>query len=85
MDVIFRLLGAGLSVGAGFVGTKLVDALWEKLTGNAPPRKDGIEDSIRTTLVFALISGAVNTLIQVLTSRGTQRAIERFAKSRGLT
>ncbi|TKV25922.1 DUF4235 domain-containing protein [Arthrobacter sp. NamB2] len=86
MQVVFKLLGVGMSVGAGYVGTKLVDFLWEKITGEAPPKsKDGLENTLRSALVFAIISGAVSTTIQVLTNRSTQRAIERFAKTRDLT
>ncbi|WP_104167941.1 DUF4235 domain-containing protein [Arthrobacter sp. SX1312] len=86
MTVVFKLLGVGMSVGAGFVGTKLVDFLWEKITGEAPPKsKDGLENTLRSALVFAIISGAVSTTIQVLTNRSTQKAIERFAKTRDLT
>ncbi|MFC3300451.1 DUF4235 domain-containing protein [Arthrobacter agilis] len=86
MNVVFKLLGVGMSVGAGFVGTKLVDFLWEKITGEAPPKsKDGLENTLRSALVFAIISGAVSTTIQVLTNRSTQKAIERFAKTRDLT
>jgi hypothetical protein len=86
MNVVFKLLGAGMSVGAGFVGTKLVDFLWEKITGEAPPKsKDGLENTLRSALVFAVISGAVSTTIQVLTNRSTQKAIDRFAKTRDLT
>lgn len=86
MTVVFKLLGVGLSMGAGFIGTKLIDVLWEKITGEAPPRsKDGLENTLRSTLVFAVISGAVSTIIQVLTNRSTQRAIHRFAESRDLT
>ncbi|MHA7144638.1 DUF4235 domain-containing protein [Arthrobacter sp. TmT3-37] len=86
MNVLFKLLGAGMSVGAGYVGTKLVDFLWERITGEAPPKsKDGLENTLRSALVFAIISGAVSTTIQVLTNRSTQKAIDRFAKSRDLT
>ncbi|WP_104116285.1 DUF4235 domain-containing protein [Arthrobacter sp. B1805] len=86
MQVVFKVLGVGMSVGAGYVGTKLVDFLWEKITGEAPPKsKDGLENTLRSALVFAIISGAVSTTIQVLTNRSTQRAIERFAKTRDLT
>lgn len=86
MQLVLKVLGVGLGVGAGYVGTKLVDFLWEKVTGEAPPKsKEGLENSLRSALVFAIISGAVSTTIQVLTNRSTQRAIERFAKTRDLT
>lgn len=83
MNLLIKLLGTGISIGAGFVGTKVVNAVWEKSTGRkAPTGKD--EDtatSLRSALTFALISASVSTVIQVLANRGTQRAITRFAKT----
>ncbi len=86
MNLFIKLLGAGISIGAGFVGTKVVNAVWEKSTGlKAPTGKD--EDtptSLRSALTFALISASVSTIIQVLANRGTQRAITRFAKTQDI-
>ncbi|UOD80876.1 DUF4235 domain-containing protein [Paenarthrobacter ureafaciens] len=85
MNFFFKLLGAGVSLGAGFLGTKLVNKGWEKATGRKPPTgHDDVETSLRSALTFALVSAFVSTLIQVLTSRGTQRAIARFAKSQDI-
>ena len=70
MNLFFKLMGAGVSLGAGFVGTKLVNKGWEKATGNKPPTgNDDMESSLRSALTFALISAIVSTLIQVLASR----------------
>ena len=38
MNIFIKLLGTGISLLAGFVGTKIVDAVWEKSTGNKPPK-----------------------------------------------
>ena len=85
MNFFFKLLGAGVSLGAGFLSTKLVNKGWEKATGHKPPTgHDDVETSLRSALTFALVSAFVSTLIQVLTSRGTQRAIARFAKSQDI-
>ena len=85
MNFFFKLLGAGVSLGAGFLGTKLVNKGWEKATGHKPPTgHDDVETSLRSALTFALVSAFVSTLIQVLTSRGTQRVIARFAKSQDI-
>lgn len=82
MNLFIKLLGTGISLGAGLVGTKLVNTVWEKSTGKqAPTGKDDTPTSLRSALTFALISASVSTIIQVLTNRGTQRAIARFAKS----
>ncbi len=86
MTFMFRLLGVGLSLATKYAGVKLVDLIWQKSTGNAPPKDtDGLENTLRAALIFALVSGAVSTIIQVLTNRTTQRAINRFTNSRELT
>ncbi|BCW20861.1 DUF4235 domain-containing protein [Pseudarthrobacter enclensis] len=86
MNFLIKLLGTGVSLGAGFVGTKLVNTIWEKTTGNKPPtgKDEDVPTSLRSALTFALISAFVSTIIQVLANRGTQRAITRFAKSQDI-
>jgi hypothetical protein len=85
MNLLFKLLGTGVSIGAGIVASKLVNALWEKSTGHKPPKgHDDMEASLRSALTFALISAAVSTIIQVLAGRSTQRAISRFAKTQDI-
>jgi hypothetical protein len=86
MSFFIKLLGTGVSLLAGFAGTKAVDVVWEKVTGSKPPKgdKDDVPTTLRTALTFALISAAVSAIIQVLANRGTQRAITRFAKSQDI-
>ena len=85
MNLFIKLLGTGVSIGAGIVGTKVVNAVWEKSTGRKPPTgKEDTPTSLRSALTFALISASVSTIIQVLANRGTQRAITRFAKSQDI-
>ncbi|MFH5878930.1 DUF4235 domain-containing protein [Arthrobacter sp. NA-172] len=82
MNLVFKLLGAGVGIGAGIVGSKIVNAVWEKTTGNKPPKgHDDMEASLRSALTFALISSTVSAVIQVLAGRSTQRAISRFNKT----
>ena len=86
MSFFIKLLGTGVSLLAGFAGTKAVDAVWEKVTGRKPPKgdKEDVPTTLRSALTFALISAAVSAIIQVLANRGTQRAITRFAKSQDI-
>lgn len=86
MNLFIKLLGTGISLGAGFVGTKLVNTIREKSTGRKPPtgKDEDIPTSLQSALTFALISASVSTIIQVLANRGTQRAITRFAKSQDI-
>jgi hypothetical protein len=83
MNIFIKLLGTGVSLLAGYVGTKLVDTVWEKSTGNKPPKghDEDVPTTLRSALTFALISAAVSAIIQVLANHGTQRAVTRFAKS----
>ncbi|MET4592395.1 MULTISPECIES: DUF4235 domain-containing protein [Micrococcaceae] len=86
MNLFIKLLGTGVSLGAGFLGTKVVNAVWEKSTGRKPPtgKHEDTPTTLRSALTFALISASVSTIIQVLANRGTQRAITRFAKSQDI-
>lgn len=86
MNLFIKLLGTVISLGAGFVGTKMVNTVWEKSTGRKAPtgRDEDTPTSLRSALTFALISASVSTIIQVLANRGTQRAIVRFAKSQDI-
>ena len=81
MNIVFKLLGTGVSLGAGFAASKLVDVVWEKSTGNKPPKDGGdLESSLRSALTFALISSVVAAILQTLVGRTTQKAIARFNK-----
>ncbi|CAH0233851.1 hypothetical protein SRABI83_02695 [Arthrobacter sp. Bi83] len=86
MSFFIKLLGTGISLLAGFAGTKAVDTIWEKTTGRKPPKggKDDVPTTLRSALTFALISASVSAIIQVLANRGTQRAITRFAKTQDI-
>ena len=86
MNIVIKLLGTGISLLAGLVGTKLVDTVWEKSTGNKPPKghDDDVPTTLRSALTFALISASVSAVIQVFANRGTQRAITRFTKTQDI-
>ncbi|NKX55236.1 DUF4235 domain-containing protein [Arthrobacter mobilis] len=85
MDGFFKVMGTLVSIGTGLLASKVIDVVWKKATGkDSPKRDDDMENSLRATLAFALVSGAVSTVIRVLSQRGTQRAIARFTKTRDL-
>ncbi|EMY32532.1 hypothetical protein D477_019698 [Arthrobacter crystallopoietes BAB-32] len=86
MHLILKLLGTGVSIAAGLAGAKLIDIVWKLVTGKESPKQDteAMENTLRSTLVFALISGGVSAMIRVLSQRGTQQAINRFTKTRDL-
>ncbi|WP_372697222.1 DUF4235 domain-containing protein [Arthrobacter sp. JSM 101049] len=85
MNVLLKVFGSVMSIGAGFLGGKLVDVVWEKATGVNPP-KPGDADAqaqatLRQALGFAVVSAVVAAVIQVMTNRGTQRTIRHFNKT----
>ncbi|NKX50045.1 DUF4235 domain-containing protein [Arthrobacter deserti] len=85
MNVFLRVMGTGVSIGSGLLASRIIDAIWKKDTGkDSPKQDDDMENTLRATLAFALVSGAVSTVIRVLSQRGTQRAITRFTKTRDL-
>ena len=84
MQAIMKIAGPLISLAAGFVGGKVVDKLWLKFTGQEPPKQGNreaqTEASLRQALGFALLSAITAAVIQVLTDRGTQKALARFVK-----
>jgi hypothetical protein len=76
-------LGTAVSIGSGLLASKIIDVVWKKTTGKDSPKSDDdMENSLRSALVFAVVSGAVSAIIRVLSQRGTQHAITRFSKTR---
>ena len=83
MNAVQKLITLGISMGAGMLGSKLIDTVWQGFTGNAAPRKgseEAAEASMRQALAFAVFSAAVAAILQVLAERGTNMAISRFGK-----
>lgn len=85
MNFFLKVLGTAVSIGAGLLASKMIDVVWKKTTGkDSPKRDDDMENSLRSTLVFAVVSGAVSAVIRVLSQRGTQHALARYSKTRDL-
>jgi hypothetical protein len=85
VKLLLKVVGTLVSLGAGLVGAKLVDAVWTKITGHEPPKpanpESQAEASLRQALGFAVVSSVVAAIIQVATNHGTQRAIARFGNN----
>lgn len=81
MQLPIKVLGTVASIGAGFIGTKLVGAIWHKATGEVPPTPANPAAQQRATmgkaLTFAVISGASAAVIQVLTKRWAHGLTEK--------
>ncbi|GER22371.1 hypothetical protein NCCP1664_08680 [Zafaria cholistanensis] len=83
MTALLKLAGPLVTLAAGFVGAKVVDVAWTKVTGSRPPRpgdtEANVKSSLRQALAFAIISAAVGAALEVLTGHGTRLAISRFS------
>ena len=85
MSLVLRLLGTLVSIGAGLAASHLLGYIWKKVTGQeAPKSDDDLENRLRAAVMFAVVSGTVGRVIQVLTKRATAKAVIRFDKTRDL-
>jgi len=82
VNILVKLLGLAVSLGAGALANKTLEGLWEKRTGKPAP-KDGtdLNDSLPGVLVFAVVSAAVGAVVHILTQRGAKSALARMKKT----
>ena len=73
-DMMQRLLRTGVSIGAGFVATKAVEAIWKAATGDdEAPNTDDDQATLLRVVTFATISAGVSALLEV----GSQRLVSK--------
>ncbi|HEY4536200.1 MAG TPA: DUF4235 domain-containing protein [Enteractinococcus sp.] len=87
-DVMQKLLRTGVSIGAGFIGTKAVEALWKAATGDdEAPNTDDDQATLLKVVAFATISAGVSALLEVgsqrLVSKAMSKSDNRQAKQLG--
>jgi uncharacterized BrkB/YihY/UPF0761 family membrane protein len=83
MNVIIKLLGTGISMGAAFLANKAISKAWEKKTGHKPPKStDDLEHTWKQALLWAMLTTFVATLIQLIAGRTAQRAIAKYTHTR---
>jgi hypothetical protein len=82
VNILVKLFGLAVSLGAGTLANKTLEGIWEKKTGKPAP-KDGtdLNDSLPGVLVFAVVSAGVGAIVHVLTQRGTKSALTRMKKT----
>lgn len=76
MNILIKLLGMAVGMGAGIAANKALEAVWSKSTGkHAPKDATNLEDSLPGVVLFALAGAAVGSVIHVLTQRATKKAL----------
>lgn len=79
--LLWKLVGGAAVAGAAFVARKALNGSWRAATGNPPPNNPEDPDVAWTEAVgFALLSGAVIGLAQLLAARN---AAKYWRKRRG--
>lgn len=77
-DMMQRLLRTGVSIGAGFIGTKVVEAVWRAATGDSQaPTTDDDEATLLKVVAFATISAGVSALLEVGSQRLVSKAVAK--------
>lgn len=81
MNILIKLLSAGVSLAAGAAARKALSAGWRKGTGHEPPKNaDDLGHSLPGVLVFALATAATSAVIHVLTTRLARKATLRLER-----
>jgi hypothetical protein len=79
-DMMQRLVRTGVSIGAGFVATKAVEAIWKAATGDdEAPNTDDDQATLLRVVTFATISAGVSALLEV----GSQRLVSKAMNKGG--
>jgi hypothetical protein len=82
MNVLIKLLGLAVGMGAGVAANKALEAIWSKSTGKpAPKDATNLEDSLPGVVLFAFAGGAVGAVIHVLTQRTTKKALTKLQET----
>ena len=80
-DMMQRLVRTGVSIGAGFIGTKAVEAIWKATTGDEEaPTTDDDQATLMKVVAFATISAGVSALLQVGSQRLVNTAMSKSDK-----
>ena len=77
-NMIQKLLRTGVSIGAGYLGAKVVEKVWEGTTGKYAPHADDDDATMLQFVAFTTISAGVTALLEI----GSQRAVSKAMNKR---
>lgn len=81
MDIGWKIISLAGGVAAGFIAKQIVEKGWQLATGHGTPDEDSLEASMTEVVVFAAVTGTVNTLIRNLVMRQAQTVYNRAGRS----
>lgn len=74
MDIGFKIVNAVAGMAAGVAANAIIDMVWKAASGNPSPRDaDKEELSTSEIVVFAVVSGTVTALFNVLSEISAQK------------
>jgi hypothetical protein len=72
--LVWRIVGGAAVAGAAFVAKRALDSTWKAVAGNPPPTNPEHPDvAWREAIGFALLSGAVIGLAQLVAARNAAK------------
>jgi hypothetical protein len=79
-----KLVSTAITVAGGYVGTKVVEFAWRKVTGHDAPKDiDDTEANMWSAITFAAIAAGITALIRVLSQRGAKSAVKALQARSG--
>lgn len=82
MKILVKILSLGASLAAAAEARKALAAGWRKGTGNEPPKEaDDLKNPLPGVLVFALVTAATGSVIQVITQRLARKATLKLERN----
>ncbi|WP_214415385.1 DUF4235 domain-containing protein [Sphaerisporangium fuscum] len=73
-DLAWRLIGAVVALGVGFVTRKAIEFGWEKATGKKPPAdSDSLETGLAEAVGFAVVLGVGMEVARIVATRSAHR------------
>ncbi|WP_369699614.1 DUF4235 domain-containing protein [Nesterenkonia sp. Act20] len=76
-------MALGISLGGGFIATRLFDFVWKKATGDDAPRVANDEMTLKRALAFSIGSAVVSAAVQVLSQRGASSTVKKMRSKFG--
>lgn len=83
-DVAWRLIGAVIGLGTGFVARKAIEWGWQKVTGKKPPADpDSLEISMAEAIGYAVVMGVGMEVTRIVATRTVAKRWQSWKQKAG--
>lgn len=85
MNLLTKVIGAGLSLGAVTLGPKIAEVAWRAVAKNEPPKDiEDMDSPLPAVIGFAALSAVVVAALQVMSKRSAGKVAAKVQGSRML-